>query len=307
MSIVGPGIVTGASGHRKFLDQAVALAASIRINSPETPVGLITDLPVTSHQHRLFAAIRHFDFAAHPGVGYKLHYDELCIFPDGNLFLDSDSLCYGSLTDFLGSLSHHDVASFCYPAETHGHWFVNRDDVRRYDDERPFPGLSGDAHYVKPGTAANNFFSQVRDIASRYDALGFARWRGGINEEPVFALAYWNSLITCPPRDESMLGQATAGRCRRFFSDCRRGKLRAEYHDGRILHPLLFHFEAYANRPSYQYEVARLLADVDRLGPIRCATAVLHHFGRYVWDRRRKVLRRCAKLIRQGPESAPPE
>jgi hypothetical protein len=297
MSLRGPGIVTGASGHRRFLEQAVALAASVKINSPETPVGLVTDLPLSSSHYRLFAAVRHFDFRTHPGVAYKLHYDELCIFPDGNLFVDSDSLCYGSLTEFLGSLSHHDVASFCYPAETHAHWFVNRDDVRRYNADGPFPGLSGDAHYVKPGTAANFFFTQVRDIASRYDDLGFARWRGGINEEPVFALAYRNCEITCPPRDDSILGQATAGRCRHFHSDCRRGKIRAEYHDGRVLHPLLFHFEAYANRPSYQYEVVRLLADVDGLGPVRRATAVVEHFGRYVWDRRRKVLRRGAKLI----------
>jgi hypothetical protein len=185
------GLMTMAFGGRHFTDQAMALAASLRLHCPDLPLALITESR-DPELARLFDHIIPLKREYGSGLMQKMHLDLYSPFEE-TLFIDSDCLVVRDLTPLLDR--YYRGAPFSVLCETsrrrgsQDEWvFVDRVlDLYGIDE---LPKFNGGTYYWKRGAASRDLFDAVRAKIPDWPKLSV----GGptdrnVNEEIMFGVA----------------------------------------------------------------------------------------------------------------------
>lgn len=196
---VEAGIAVMAYGAGRFHRQAAALARSLRLHSPGQVLALITDRPEEFRPGTLFDHVVPLLGAATSDCRPKLDLD-LCTPFRRTLYLDSDSLAFRDLGFVLDRHRGRDVVVLGRPVSA-GHWYLDVPELCRLAGARSVPQFNGGVFYFEDTVVAHAVFGRARELAERYGELGFARFGGGVADEPLLAVALAEAGIGPDPRD----------------------------------------------------------------------------------------------------------
>ncbi len=199
------GIITIAQGKKKYIDMAVNLAISIKLNSPGIPLAVITD----SEDKRLTAIYDYIiPINEENGIGLtqKLHIHEYSCF-DETLFIDADSLVVRSIDFIFELFSSHEISCFGNKRTEGLIWGVDSSILKRMFNIEYIIGHNGGVYYFKNKKKTQLVFEKANNLLIDYDKIGIARHRGHINEEPLLALAM--SIYSETPVDDFGKGMYT--------------------------------------------------------------------------------------------------
>src|SRR5438105_8926527 len=73
------------------------------------------------------------------------------------------------------------------------------------------PRFNGGIYYIEKGAPATKIYETARHLQSCYDALGFHRHRGWVNEEPLISLAMAIHAESPLEDDGSIMSDLAAG------------------------------------------------------------------------------------------------
>lgn len=182
------GIVTIATGSDRYYTMAKNLLHSVKIQSPNTKVAVITD------QNNPYA--HEFDDVVILDAPYNSYLDKLdllikCPY-DENIFLDADSLVYKNI-DYLWPLFRAG-SDFSYLGErlaldsAEGFFeFLNVNGKFEYPIHY-IPRLHGGLYYVRPGEYCSKMWELCMKIKDTYQSYHFKIFKEPA-DEPIFALA----------------------------------------------------------------------------------------------------------------------
>ncbi|MGA9382052.1 MAG: hypothetical protein WBV73_25100 [Phormidium sp.] len=189
MNKLNKGILTMAYGNPKYIRMAKALAKSLNLHSPNITRAIVTDSK-DSELKQLY----HISIALKPelgsGVKQKLYIDEYSPFAE-TLFIDSDCLVVKNIEDLWKFFNQ-----VCFGVvgwqKREGKAFMDVMDVPQIMalfNLDSIPVFNGGLYYFKKNEAANKVFLKAREIGDNYEKIGLGNFRGGIADEPAFAIA----------------------------------------------------------------------------------------------------------------------
>lgn len=206
------GVLLIAHGRQEYLQEAIALARSIKLSNPSIAVALSTDLQFD------FAVLRNcvdivvrFDFKKYSGVSSKLCMDFLSPFEGNTLFVDTDCLAFADIGEFL---SRPIVGFEAYGTEykTIHHWFKPNSSARALAKAERVACFVGGCYRFDRSLGARKCFEMAREYFENYEELGFLPIKGGVrNEEPLFSIAMSNSGFSCIPESGAPVKNLTPG------------------------------------------------------------------------------------------------
>lgn len=249
------GVITIAQGNKRYINMAINLAISLKINSPNFPIAIVTDSKDDSISD-------FFDFVIpikeEHGVGLiqKLRIYEYSCFEE-TLFIDADCLAVKSIDFIFDSFVNQQVSCFGYK-RTHDKIFgVDIVYLRNKFNVDYIIGHNGGIYYFKKTLIAKHVFDKACELVYDYDKIGIERLRGSINEEPMLAIAM--SIYNMNPIDDSGMGMYTpVGQKGVFKMDALKGVCEFYKHGEKVM-PAIMHFGGgYPEAFHYRREVAKL-------------------------------------------------
>jgi hypothetical protein len=182
------GVITLAQGRDdRYLMLAAALLKSIRLNSPGLPVAVVTD----RHDHpvtRRFDRVVPLDPDRGPPFRQKLHLASYAPY-DETLYIDADSLVYGSLDVLWELFTESDGVGVLARETPTPNWCA---DVGRLPEEyrvERYLEFNGGVYYFRRGAAADAVMAEARDLYARSEELGLMTFGAEGADEPAVALA----------------------------------------------------------------------------------------------------------------------
>lgn len=182
------GIVTIATGGKRYYDMARNLLYSIRVVSPDTKVGIITDC---SNPY-----IDEYDthvILSTPSNSYLDKIDLLIHCPyEENIFLDADSLLYKRI-DYLWDLFRPGT-DFSFLGERlpldylDGFFKLENINEKIEGEIHYIPRLHGGLYYIRPGEYCTQMWNLCRKIKDDYKTFKFKMFQEPA-DEPILALA----------------------------------------------------------------------------------------------------------------------
>jgi hypothetical protein len=206
-------IFTIATGSVAYLRYAFNLARSFALHCDveRTPFYVITDQRCTPPRDLSF--IRTIDLPSeitNKGLGPKLFLDVLAP-TEKSLFLDADCLIFRDLRFVFDRFCGHPI-SVVGIAVADGNWCgPPAAALCSQFGFASMPRFNGGLYYIEKGTVATSVYQTARELRSEYDALGFHRHRGWINEEPLVSLAMAIHSQTSIDDDGCILSDLAAG------------------------------------------------------------------------------------------------
>lgn len=287
------GVLTIAHGDQKYIEQAKALARSIRIHSSDVPVALATDTDTTSGG--LFDAVTRRDFSQLDPLLSKLRMYEFSPF-EQTLFIDADSLVVAPLEPVFEAFDGKRFSVFGAAEYTTPDWFHDIQAVEEITGSDGLPGFNGGIYYFeKPG--AEKIFESAEDLTSSYHKLRIGSFgvEGQKGEEPLLSIAMAQEGIRGVGRNEAGFDimYAPAGRRGKIEIDVLEGICRFNK-KGTWVEPTVMHFASDDNCYCYKREQLRLAAHdkYNALGSVTSLSIELrarwHHFGHHflpIWSR----------------------
>jgi hypothetical protein len=104
------------------------------------------------------------------------------------LFIDSDCLIYGDLTQVFEKFKGHNV-SVVGNYITSGEWFGDVTAVCKKFNIKHLPKFNGGVYYLEKSPKTTQVYEAARTLETQYDDIGFVRLRGRPNDEVIMALA----------------------------------------------------------------------------------------------------------------------
>ena len=182
------GVLVYSHGHRRYADQAIALACSIRLHNPTLPLAVVTD-----QNPAWFGAYFDFvitdDFSDWPGMLAKMHAYDASPF-ERTLCLDSDMLVF---VDLAPVFAHFAGYTFTVVEEAirPNKWFRSMEPVRQALPNLGALAFAGALYYWERCSATQELFARARNWRLRYEELDIKRYGPYEMEEVLFALAMY--------------------------------------------------------------------------------------------------------------------
>lgn len=231
------GVLTLATGPPRYLDMAVGLAQSLRRHEPHVPLAVATD----SDDRRLAALYDHvvrIERGAPAGLHGKLQLDRLSPF-EQTLFIDGDCLVVRPLDEVFELFSGEEFGVIGHLVHR-GEWFMDIADALRRIERPALPKFNGGVYWFTRAPRAEEVFATARRISDRYEQYGLRPFRGGIAEEPVYALAL--ALLGVAPLEDGGRAMQTPIYMRGWLHlDVLEGRCRFRKGDA-LVSPAIVHF-----------------------------------------------------------------
>ena len=181
------GVITIATGKRRYIDMAIALARSLERHSPGLARAVVTD-----SDDPLLASLYEERIAVDPSrgaanFGQRFHVDSYTPY-DETLMIDADSLVVediGWTFDLFEDLPFGVIGRQLRS----GFWYGDVAEILSRIDRPELPQFNGGFYYFDRSERARRILETARELAERYDELGLPAWRGGMSDEPVFSMA----------------------------------------------------------------------------------------------------------------------
>jgi hypothetical protein len=241
---VSRGILTMAYGGVRYRSFAVALARSLQLHSPGVPRAVVVD----GRDRRLGPLYAHrvrFDPARGAGLLQKLWLPEYSPF-DETIFIDADSLLVRDLAFMWRVFEGRGFAVVGATQRSDGEWWGDIAARCRRFGLQTLPAFNGGLYYFDRGPESAAVFAEARNLAARYDELGFARLsNGSAVDEALFSVAIALHAPAAPVEDH---GRAMRTPLRK------RGDLRIDVlrghacfvKEGQVVEPAIVHFASYS-------------------------------------------------------------
>ncbi len=185
--IMNRGIVTIATGDKKYYEMAKNLLISIRITNPNEKVAILTD--EANEYKKLYDDVV---ILKNPYHSYMDKINLLKHLPyEENIFIDADSLVYDKLSDIWKEFESKTDFS-CYGTKlsigSKGGWFKESDIGEWRDKIYYIPQMHGGLYFVRKGDFIKEFYELCLKIQSNYKQYRFAYFDEPA-DEPILALA----------------------------------------------------------------------------------------------------------------------
>lgn len=190
-------VLTIATGKRLYLDMAITLARSFLWWHRDSDIAFYIATDIADPLPPDLATVKVLRFQpGELGVGFsmKLKLDQLAP-AEQTLFIDSDSLCLGSLEPVFARFAGSGV-SVLGTKVREGEWFGDIAKLCAHFAVPALPRFNGGVYYLEAGARGTAVYEQARTLESQYDALGLVRLRGSPNEELLMAISM--ALHECP-------------------------------------------------------------------------------------------------------------
>lgn len=193
------GILTIAFG-QKHTNLAINLAKSLIITNPHIKRAVVTNNEGAAVLKNYYDIIIPLQKNIKSNLYHKLLLNQYSPFEE-TLFIDADCLVYKDLFPVFELLS---VQSFSNVGQeiADGEWYMDVKPVIKKLGLNSIPQINGGIYYFKKDETAHKIFKDAYDIAGQYTEIGLKPFSdGGINEEPVYALAMAKnglSVVTDP-------------------------------------------------------------------------------------------------------------
>lgn len=239
------GIVTIASGPKKYKEWATALGRSLARHYPRGNYHLITDTP-NDATSSYFTSISQLD-AGMSGLAAKLRLDLYSPFEE-TLFVDADSIVLRPL-DFVFDRFEENSFVLLGDVRTNGNWYGDVQRLLKRIDCEWLPKFNSGLIYFRKNELSSRVFKLAREAAEQYDELGLADPYGRVADEPCFAIAMARCGIR-PLGDDGTIMRTPIGSVGPILCDPITGHCRINSHDG-IVNPAVVHFVSLTGHRSY--------------------------------------------------------
>jgi hypothetical protein len=249
------GILTLAQGHQRYIDMAIRLAESIRLNSPGLPMAVVTDRP-ENEMKPWFDVVVEVNPQHGKGLIQKLFLYDYSPFEE-TIFIDADCLAVRDFS-FLWDLFSDKEVSAIGECLTTGTWAGMLVEQTCANLNIPYiVQLNGGVYFFRKGNVAASVYQSAQALIERYDEIGIARLRGQINEEPLISLAM--SMHAQTPVDDQGNGMRTpVGQSGVFEMDILKQFCAFQKHGIRVT-PAIMHFGGgYPEAFHYRREVRKM-------------------------------------------------
>lgn len=289
------GVLTFAVGAKRYIDQAVNLARSVRLHNPGLPVALVTD----SRSEALAQEFAHI-LPLQPDLGaplrqklYSINYSPF----DETLFIDSDCLVFGSLDGVFAKLEFADF-NMAVAQLSHGTW--HSADLSKWAERlgtATVPVGNAGCFFFRRSPDATNLFAAAREAmnAETYRQIGVHNRRDGeLMMEPAISVAMVQCGFAGVPLDYSIMVSPLTPRGKLCRFDVLSGRLEYAIADERV-EPAIYHFLAGAwMKHEYRREAAKLRLVFERGLPAWLVAAMAF----VQWDVPHAVVERTKQLAR---------
>ncbi|MBX7093193.1 MAG: hypothetical protein K1X56_00605 [Flavobacteriales bacterium] len=249
------GIITLAQGKQRYIDMAVNLAKSIRLNSPGLPIAVITDRP-EAEMKKWFDYVVPVNPRHGLGLVQKVYLYDYSPFSE-TIFIDSDCLVVNDFS-FLWDLFQGNDVSAIGEKLIDGNWAGMS--VTETCDRLKLPyivQLNGGVYYFKKNDTAAAVFSNAQKLIEAYDTIGIARLRGQVNEEPLMSLSMAQFGLS-PINDNGKGMRTPVGQKGVFRMDILKGYCSFLKHNIKV-EPVIMHFGGgYPEAFHYRREVLKM-------------------------------------------------
>lgn len=245
------GILLVAHSNAQYVAEAVALAYSIRLNSPGIHVCLATDQELDKRSASVFDRVIRYDFTGKEGVFCKLWLDEMSPYSEKTIFLDTDCFAYSDLSSLFHTWPEVPFVALGGNHATVRHWFRDGTSLRREMRVESFPCFVGDFYRFDRSCASLQIFERARALAGGYDRMGIRRLHGGMNEEPLLSLAMALSDTAAQERTgKDIFAIPYHNGISSIVTNVLRGEAEVRL-DNMTMRPSIVHFASYRTRSMY--------------------------------------------------------
>src|SRR3954470_744789 len=163
------GVITIATGDRRYIEMAIALARSLERYSPDLPRAVITDSsdPLLSS---LYQDVIPVDESRGSPLRQRLYLDEYTPYEE-TLSIDGDSLVVEDVGWTFDLFSHVPFGVLGEQVES-GAWYGDVATMLARIGRREMPKFNGGFYYFDRSEDARRIFATAREVADRYEELG---------------------------------------------------------------------------------------------------------------------------------------
>lgn len=235
------GILTIAFGKDRYINMAMDLGRSIKLNSPGIETAIVTDSE-NSDIASLYDYLIPLNKDYGKNVEQKLHIDKYSPF-ENTLFIDSDCLTFRSLEFafdlFLDSKSIALGTEFFYPGDNCE--FADINEITQKLNIKKIPRFNGGVYYVSKTSTQPDILEYARSLLENYKEIGFWSFRNqGPNDELLIGAAI-EKMGFQNISDDSKLMRTPIGILGPLFVDVFKNK--SEFNKyGHKVNPAIVHF-----------------------------------------------------------------
>lgn len=183
------GFITVAFGPQEYIDNAVALARSLKLSGATSPIALVTDRPPEAFDQ--FDQVIRVEDAAALGLLTKLRINEYSPY-DETVFIDSDCLVVRSPEFLWERFGRHSFTMVGIEKED-GEWYGA--DIAELRDhfaiDGPLPQFNSGLIYWRDDETSRAVFAYAQSLWHDYENLGLRAFREEQRrgDEPLFSIA----------------------------------------------------------------------------------------------------------------------
>lgn len=257
-----------AYGRQKYIDQAVALARSVKLHMPGQPIVLVTD------RHEAIAPfddqIVMEDYGLAGTVLKTLIYKYSPF--DETLFIDSDCLLTRDCTPEVEQIrkrAFSPVVNTYLRAGDSDLWLEDVGRAVQAVGGESFPKFNGGVYFFRKSPEAESVFTVAEEMRARQKELGILDFdAAGPGEETLFGLALAKLGFDDLYDDGGRLMRTPLNSTGPIHLDIMRGECRFEK-QGKLVEPAIVHFcGEWIDHPAYRIAVEEL-GLTKRLPPLR--------------------------------------
>jgi|TARA_B110000908_G_C10249487_1_gene450970 hypothetical protein len=252
------GFMTIAFGKERYIDMALSLGRSLKLNSPNIKRAVVTDSKSVALK-KIYDFIIPLNHDYGKNVEQKLHIDKYSPFEE-TLFIDSDCLVFRDLEFafdlFKGSKAIAIGTEFFFPNDTCV--FADIKEVTQNLGIIKIPRFNGGVYYISKSSIQQNILIKARSFISNYKTVGFYSFR---NQGPADELLIGASIELLGHgniSDNGLLMRTPIGIVGDLVVDAFKGYSKFNK-SGHNVEPAIIHFAGnLVNLPEYKREIRKL-------------------------------------------------
>ena len=252
------GFITMAYGREKYLDQAVALARSVKHHMPNQPIVLVTDRDKAYPPFDSEIAMTDYALA---GTVLKTSIYQYSPFEE-TLFIDSDCLLTRDCSPEIAEIRTREFSPVVNTYLQKGDndlWLEDVGEAVAKVGSKNFPKFNGGVYFFRKGKRAKSVFTVAEEMRERQDELGILNFdTAGPGEETLFGLALSKLGFKDLYDDRGRLMRTPLNATGPIHLDILAGECWFEK-EGRLVEPAIVHFCGdWINHPAYRIAVQEI-------------------------------------------------
>lgn len=259
-----------AYGRQKYVDQAVALARSVKLHVPHLPICLVTDREesITPFDEQV-----RMESFAEAGTVLKTRIYEYSPFEE-TLFIDSDCLVTRDFSQSLDAIRAWDfspVVNTYLKAGDADLWLEDVGAALAKVGGACFPKFNGGVYFFRKSETAAKVFAEAEEIRHRQNELGILDFdAAGPGEETLIGLALAKMGLTDLYDDGGKLMRTPLNATGPVHLDILKGECSFEK-NGQMVEPAIVHFcGEWIDHPAYRIAVEEV-ASGERMPAVKRA------------------------------------